>query len=53
MCRHQKRKTDCQVKQLFALLGSVSVKAACGTLVKLTPGGAKNQKHVLGTLTGR
>ena len=38
MCTDTERaKKDCKVKQLFVLLGSLSVKAACQTLVKLTP----------------
>ena len=38
-CRSQKRKKDSQVMQLFALLGSLRVKAARKMLVKLIPGG--------------
>ena len=36
-CSSQKHKKDCQVKQLFPLLGFASVKAACRMLLKLNP----------------
>ena len=37
LLRSPKRKKDCQVKQLLALMGFACVKAARRTLVKLTP----------------
>jgi len=43
--RHQKRKKNCQVNQLFVLLGSASVKASHRMLVKLTPGRWKKVKN--------
>ena len=38
-------KKDSQVKQLFALLGSLGVKAACKMLIKFTTGGNLIKLH--------